>query len=187
MLHQDKIEQCLREIQELGIFFREAQEKEILPISFFSSSIDLVNRLRTGIYEIEALQLHLMQEHLKNWDRVIELKEPEKSIKSKTEKLKPIELEPIEEKPTPTANILADTIGRRISTDFGKSLSLNDRFMFQRDLFQGSANEMNQALAQLNTSQSLSEALKFLDGKYAIPWNSKSGIALKELLDKRFA
>ena len=187
MLHQDKIAQCLKEIQELEKFFREAQDKEILPISFFSSSIELVNRLRTGVYELEALQLHLMQEHLKIWDRETDLKEPAKSIKSEVEVPEIVEPEPIEEKPTSTTNILADTIGRKINSDFGKSLSLNDRFMFQRDLFQGNAKEMNQAFAQLNTSQSLNEALKFLDEKYAIPWNSEPGIALKELLDKRFA
>ena len=187
MLHQDKIAQCLKEIQELEKFFREAQDKEILPISFFSSSIDLVNRLKTGVYEIEALQLHVMQEHLKIWDRETDLKEPEKSVELEAEEPEPIKLKTIEEKSTPIANILADTIGRKISVDFGKSLSLNDRFMFQRDLFQGNAKEMNQAFAQLNASQSLNEALKFLDEKYTIPWNSEPGIALKELLDKRFA
>jgi len=176
MLCQNKIEQCLKEIHELEKSFREAHDKEILPISFFSSSIEFINRLRAGIYEIEALQLHVMQEHLQKhgseWDAIREIKESEDSIERET---------------TPAANILADAIGRKINSDFGRSLSLNDRFMFQRDLFRGSANEMNEAFAQLNAFQSLNEVIEFFDEKYAIPWNSESGIAFKELLDKRFA
>jgi len=62
MLHQKIIEQGLKEIQELKKSFREAQNMEILPISFFSSSIDVINRLKAKIYEIEALQLHVVQE-----------------------------------------------------------------------------------------------------------------------------
>jgi len=175
MLHQNKIEQCLKEIRELEKFFREAQNKEILPISFFSTSIDFINRLRTGIYEIEATQLHVMEEHLKKHEYgrtgVAEIKRNEAPEE-------PAELKTI---------ILADTIGRKINVDFEKSLSLNDRFMFQRDLFHGNANEMNQAFAQLNASQSLNEFLEFLDEKQSIAWNSEAGITFKELIDKRFA
>ena len=185
MLHQSKIEHCLKEIQELEKSFREAQDREILPISFFSYSIDIVNRLKTGIYEIEAAQLQVMREHLKEQENeredernnAVEIKESEVSAN----------LTMIEEKTEPTANILADTIGRKISADFGKSLSLNDRFMFQRDLFHGDADEMSHAFAQINAFRSVNEVLKFLDEAYVIPWNSDSGITLKELIDKRFA
>jgi hypothetical protein len=123
----------------------------------------------------------MMQKHL-------EKTESECNETNETEAPKEfVELKTVEEKLIPAANVLADAIGRKINSDFGKSLSLNDRFMFQRDLFQGNANEMNQAFTQLNIYQSLNEVIAFLNGKYAIPWNSDSGIALKELLDKRFA
>jgi len=104
MLYQDKIEQGLKEIQELEKSFHEAQNMEILPISFFSSSIEIINRLRTKIYEIEALQLNVMQEHLKE-----------------------------HESEWGGTTVLADTSGRKGNDDFEKSLSLNNRFMFQRD------------------------------------------------------
>jgi hypothetical protein len=207
MFYQGKIEQCLNEIKELEKTFCEAQDREILPLSFFSSTIDILIRLKTGIYEIEAAQLQMMQEHLNKRDEESwEIIEPEESIKleepsksKKTEELEklveseePVILKPSEDKSTgeksiPSAGILEDTIVRKINTDFGKSLSLNDRFMFQRDLFQGNADEMNRAFTQLNVFQSLNEVLAFLNDTYAIPWNSDSGIVLKELLDKRFA
>ncbi|MCL1934288.1 MAG: hypothetical protein FWF53_10825 [Candidatus Azobacteroides sp.] len=182
MAFGNKIEQYLKEVRALEQFFLEAQSKEILPLSFFSSSIDILNRLKTGIYEIEAAQLQLMQKHLKNSENdrseVNEIKESEEPIEWETRKEKPM--------PIPAPGILADTIGRKMNADFGKSLSLNDHFMFQRDLFQGDANEMNRAFSQLNAFQSLNEVLEFLDEKYDIPWNSDSGIVFKELLDKRF-
>jgi hypothetical protein len=183
MQYQNKIEQCLKEIRELEKTFREAQSKEMLPISFFSSAIGLLNRLKTGVYEIETLQFHVMEEHLKrrenDWNETVEIAGNRKNEE-------PVESKAAEEKTLPSTNFLADTIGRKINADFGKSLSLNDRFMFQRDLFQGNSDEMNQAFAQLDSFRSQDEALQFLSGKYDIPWKSDSGIALKELLDKRF-
>ena len=188
---QNKIDQYSKDIRELEKTLQEVQSKEILPLSFFSSSIDTLNRLRTGIYEIEAIQLQMMQEHLEqNENDWTEENKPVIPVEPVV--MKPIEETPIEDKsineiPIPATNILADTIIRKINTDFLKSLSLNDRFMFQRDLFQGNANEMNQAFAQLNAFQTLDEVLAFLNEAYSIPWKSDSGIALKELLDKRFA
>ena len=190
MIFQNKIEQYIEIIRELEKTFSEAKGREILPLSFFNSSIDILNRLKTGIYEIETMQLQIMQEHIKKAEK--ESGEENEinainTINGIKETVEFIELKTLEEQPTPAVNILADTISRKINSDFGKSLSLNDRFMFQRDLFQGNANEMNQTFAQFNVYQSLNEVLDFLNNKYTIPWDSDSGIAFKELLDKRFA
>jgi len=191
MILQNKIEQYLEIIQKLEKTFSDAKSKEILPLSFFSSSIDVINRLREGVYDMEATQFRMMEEHLKKTEREIsdenemnethdfsELETTEKIITEKKEQ---------EEIPIPAVNILADTISRKIIADFGKSLSLNDRFMFQRELFQGDVIEMNNAFEQLNNLQSLNEALEFFTGRYSIPWETDSGIVLRELLDKRFA
>jgi len=181
MVLQNKIEQYIREIKELEKSFFEVQHKEILPLSFFSSSIDILNRLKKGVYEIEAIQLQMMQDHIN------ESESDRNSSFESNEPGKASDAVIIDGKIIPTTGILADTISRKINPNFEKSLSLNDRFMFQRDLFGGSIDEMNQAFSQLNTFQSMSEVLDYLNKNYAIPWNSDSGIALKELLDKRFA
>ena len=192
---QDKIEYYLKEIQELEKIVRESQRKEILPLSFFSSSIDILDRLRTGIFEIEAIQLHIMQEHFKKPEKKLyeanEIKETKLTVEVEEtgkieETVKPVESKTAEENTATVVNVLADTIGRKINTDFSKSLTLNDRFMFQRDIFNGNSNEMNKAFAELNKFQSLNEVLEFLNNNYTITWNSDSGVALKELLDKRF-
>jgi len=117
MLHQSKIEEGIKEIQELEKAFREAQKMEMLPLSFFSSSIDKINRLKTVIYELEVRQLHVMEEHLKKQEN--------------------------DRSEAPETRILADAIGQKVNTDFGKSFNLNDRFMAQRDSLQGNTNDKN--------------------------------------------
>ena len=189
---KDKIEQYLKEIQELERIVRESQDKEILPFSFFSSSIDILDCLKTGIYEIEAIQMQKMQEHFRTPESKRyesqenkEINEVKKPIEI-NEIRKPVESKTTEEKTAPVINVLADTIGRKINTDFVKSLTLNDRFMFQRDIFNGNSKEMNKAFTQLNQFQTLNEVLGFLNKNYTITWNSVSGVVLKELLEKRF-
>jgi len=129
MIYQDKIEPYLELIRDLEKVFSEAQTKEILPLSFFSSSIDILNSLKIGVYEIEALQLQMMQEHIKEVEDEIDEEDEINEIK---------ELDEIDElnevKGINKVNILADTIGRKMIPDFEKSVSLNDRFMVQRDL-----------------------------------------------------
>ena len=262
MIIRNKIGQSLEIIRELDKTFCEAQDKEILPLSFFSSSFDIINRLRAGIFEIETCQLQMMQDQVRRdrekieevneaneidevgeideveeeeeieevaeideideideveeEDEVEEIDEIEEEEEAEEEEYEideiddeyelaedeedyeanevaaPIEktvqlnLQATEEKKSPSVNVLADKISRKIVADFGKSLSLNDRFMFQRDLFHRNANEMNNAFEQINTFRSLDEAMDFLNSKCDIPWDSDSGIAFKELLEKRF-
>jgi len=110
MLFRNEIEQYLKEIRELEKFFREAQSKEILPLSFFSSSIDILNRLRTGIYEIEATQLQVMHEHLSRRERIepVEIKKPEGPQESNAPK----------EKAVPVTNVSADIVGQKVNAVF---------------------------------------------------------------------
>lgn len=213
MSFQKEIESYLQQIKILEESFSKAKEMDVLPLSFFSSTIDTLNKLRTGIHEIEAAQLKMMQEHFKKMETELVQEEeivpaseplvieepslPEASYSSPSV----VEEEPVsdtkepmpadKEKPvsvvTGETGYLVDKIGKKIHSDFKKSLSLNDRFMFQRDLFHGNADEMNDALEQLNGFQSLDDALVFLNSYYVINWESESGSLFRELLNKHFA
>ncbi len=50
--------------------------------------------------------------------------------------------------------------------DLTKGLGINDRFMFQRELFAGKAEVMNQTLQQINQMPDLSAALSFLQSNF---------------------
>jgi hypothetical protein len=82
---------------------------------------------------------------------------------------------------------LGDTIAKKIYADLTKSINLNQRFMFQRDLFKMNTEEMNKVLTQLNDFQNLEDALDYLNEHFSISWDSDSGLAFRELLDKHFA
>ncbi|MGQ1946132.1 hypothetical protein ACT3CD_03385 [Geofilum sp. OHC36d9] len=56
--------------------------------------------------------------------------------------------------------------------DLRKAIGINDRFLFQRELFKGSAELYNQTLDQLNSMQDLGSALSFL--KTNFNWDTTS-------------
>jgi hypothetical protein len=91
-----------------------------------------------------------------------------------------------EEKETPPVTFLGDKIIKTIYTDLKKSLSLNDRFRFQRDLFGNDTKLMDNTLDNLNDLSSLQETMDYLHNRFV--WNEKdeSVIAFKEILEKRF-
>lgn len=50
--------------------------------------------------------------------------------------------------------------------DMKRSISLNDRFLFQRELFHNNREEMNQVMVQLNAFDDFSQAENYLRGHY---------------------
>ena len=56
--------------------------------------------------------------------------------------------------------------------DLRKAIGINDRFLFQRELFNGSSELYNQTLDQLNSMQDLASALSFL--KTNFNWDTAS-------------
>ena len=207
MSFQEQFQTLINQVHDLERSLLEEKDKDIIPLSFFSSSIDSLNLLKAGIHKIEQTQLQLMQEHLKKGENAYfigKIKDPEEEIEEEPEKesvevieeeiavennkeereIKEIEEEVKEIRESKT--FLSDAITRNKFVDFRKSLSLNERFMFQRDLFQNNPDKMNQALNDLNGFTTLSESLNHLNSNYPIQWESEAGSIFRELLEKRF-
>jgi primosomal protein N'' len=70
--------------------------------------------------------------------------------------------------------------------DLKKSLSLNDRFRFQRNLFENNAGLMDKTLDELNNLSTLKETLDYLNSRFAWNWENEPAGAFKEILEKRF-
>jgi hypothetical protein len=177
MTFKKEIEHYLAQICVLEETFRKVQDMDTLPLSFFSTSMDLLNHLKSGVYELESAQFQIMTQHLKESEEKLNADE-EPIIKTDFPETEP-SLE--------THGFLGDVIAKKIFADFSKSLSLNHRFMFQKDLFHGNADEMNQVLARLNAFHRIDDALNYLNENHSIRWEHDSGIAFRELLDKHFA
>jgi hypothetical protein len=118
---------------------------------------DSLDQIRNGIQEVESTHLRLMQEQV------------EQKQQAQDNKV-----------------FLSDVITKDKLTDFGKSLSLNERFMFQREIFQNDANCMKRAMEALNEIDNLGEALNYLNSNFPILWESEAGTIFRELLEKRF-
>src|SRR5690554_6306784 len=71
-------------------------------------------------------------------------------------------------------------------TDLRKGLGINDRFFFQRELFNGSSDVMNQTLDQLNQMNSLSSAKSFLAANFKWKPDQEAVHAFMDLLERRF-
>lgn len=167
MSFKKEIEQYLEQISVLEESFRKVKDLDPLPVSFFSASLDILNQLETGLYELESSQLQRMA--VNSTDSLA-------AGKSSTLVVEPVE----------STGLPGDKISKKIYADLTKSLTINLRFMFLRDLFKGNEPEMNRTLAHLNALRTLEEALDYLSGNHPVSWETESGIAFKELLEKHF-
>jgi hypothetical protein len=201
MTFKKEIEQYLLRINTLEENFRKVQDMDTLPLSFFRTAMDILNELKTGVRNMESTQIQLMLKHLREIEEA-DIKDTKEqnivdvelgeivAIEEKAEIIR--KPETIEEKaPIPVASprpgFLGDKIGKKIYTAFSKSLNINDRFMFQKDLFHGNIAQMNKILEHLESVQSLDEATNYLKDYPSIAWDSDSGVVFKELLAKHFA
>ena len=206
MQFKKEIEESLEQIRILEERFRHARNSEILPISFFSTSYDIVKEIAGKLHYIEQEQLKFMQEQfvankisfLETTDLLAKIKPVE--ILSETgknteetfnEQLKNSFFpentsEDIKEEKKvghEHENVHEDI---KILADTRKYMSLNDKFRFQREIFMGSAEEMNNFFDILNELSTIENTWTFVESQ---PWHNDSEVVaeFKELIQKRFS
>ncbi|WP_106829870.1 hypothetical protein [Parabacteroides pacaensis] len=93
----------------------------------------------------------------------------------------------LSEKVAPQNLSVNESIEKKKFSDFRKALSLNDRFYFRRELFNGNEARMNQVIDDLNGLHSYEESLAYL--KQELAWNldDQAVADFVKLLEKRFA
>ncbi|MCX7953973.1 MAG: hypothetical protein N3A01_02155 [Bacteroidales bacterium] len=71
--------------------------------------------------------------------------------------------------------------------DLKKAISLNDKMMFIKEIFNGNAEKYNECLEKINNSQSLEEALNFLNNNITVNKENNSTLQLLlELVYRRY-
>ncbi len=70
--------------------------------------------------------------------------------------------------------------------DLKKAMGINDRFFFQRELFGGSAEVMNQTLDQLNQMRGINEAHNFLLANFNWDPENEAVLSFMELVERRY-
>jgi hypothetical protein len=88
---------------------------------------------------------------------------------------------------TSSKESLQKKLESRHFADLSKALSLNDRFRFRRDLFGDSPETMEQVLQDINTMQSMDEALSYLHKNYSQHSETESFADFCKLLNNHFS
>lgn len=70
--------------------------------------------------------------------------------------------------------------------DIRKAISLGDRFLFQRELFQGDGEKMNKTIDSLNKLTSLDEAFAFINKKFDWDKESQAYELFTNILKRRY-
>jgi hypothetical protein len=71
-------------------------------------------------------------------------------------------------------------------TDIKQSMSLGDRFRFQRDLFKGNGEDMNKTIKYINQLSTVNEAISFLEKKYKWDADDESAVDFYQIVKRRF-
>ncbi|MDR0427095.1 MAG: hypothetical protein LBH12_00670 [Dysgonamonadaceae bacterium] len=166
MLLRNEIDECLGMIRLLEDSFQTAK-KEGFSLSFFEENNSRIYRLKKAVNELESLQWQLEEQQRKN------------NTETETNHKK-------EESMAVSVELLADKIGKKLYSDIQSSLSLNDRFRFQKSLFYDDGRLMSETLGYLNGLDSFGEAEKYLNEQFAWDWESESPAAFREILEKHF-
>jgi Pyruvate/2-oxoacid:ferredoxin oxidoreductase gamma subunit len=101
---------------------------------------------------------------------------PEKKTKTKSEA-----------KLQPAAVATQGSLFGTMVEDIRQAISLGDRFLFQRELFDGNGELMQQALDELNELYTLNEALEYINEHFEWDKESTAAQLFENVLKRRFA
>ena len=116
----------------------------------------------------------------------------EKKVEEKTEAPAEVVVEPAPEpapsKPASAQSVGQNNIGVNLPhvDDMRKAMSLGDRFLFQRELFQGDGEKMNKTIDQLNGLKSMDEAMLYIGKRFQWDTESQAYELFLNILKRRF-
>lgn len=257
MANKEKIDYLLLDVRDLERLIAGMRDVEIYPVSFFSQTFELTQKILKGLHALEAAQIEALRKQMEEHEAIlkdlprsipadhefdrsapvqpasgtnIETEKDEKtprqdvadnknpveiissdcSIEITEKKIIPVEEEPCTVNqvvpPSPphadksiqngtplgekiiSSNLsINEIVEKRKLTDFRKAFSLNDRFYFRRELFNGNEGRMNQVIEHLNNLLSYEESVVYL--KQELEWNldDQAVADFVKLIEKRFA
>lgn len=252
MANKIEVDSLLKHLHELEQLAGSVHEDNI-PESFFSTSVDLIQKVFQSVYRIEQFRTAELERQLneqrsyineiKALLRVEEQKVKELNIEKEEKATVHVPVEPIAPPvpviteapvaqsasapvPTPTPasttmptpstaptsvttqvqvpktqaeektiilkamenqkTSLKEILERKNFTDLRKSFSLNDRFLFRKELFGGNDELMSRVIDDLNQQSSLQEALDYLRSKMNWDFKDRTVTEFMGHLERRF-
>jgi len=172
MADKEKLETLTAHISRLLALTDEIRELDIYPVSFFSRAYDLTGKINESLKDIEAAQIEQFEQQIRAHREQIgtivppPLPPPPLPV-TDTETpptTQPSTVTPAVEKPLPPP---PPNVTPRHTTPL--TITLNDRFRFKRELFDGDETLMNTTIAELNALGDYSRSLVYL--KKHFTWN----------------
>ena len=187
----------IKQLEELSALVRKfdagllkSDNTEVLPLSFFSQSYDLLKEMMSRLHEMEENQVLKMKKQLDIHEVMISEWVPDKMsqiVSTPKVETVPEEAKPKEVKPEEVSVVEAPVVEEAKPALKTFKIALNDRFLFQRTLFSGNGNELDDVLHALSTQPSVEEAIAYLDSRFAWNWADESPSLFKALLEKTYA
>jgi predicted transcriptional regulator len=83
---------------------------------------------------------------------------------------------------------VADKLRQQPIKDLKSAIGLNQKFLFMNDLFEGENEKFNDAVNKINSFNTLTEALAFVDSKLASAWDKENSsvVNFMDLVERRF-
>ena len=191
MANKEKLDQLREHIKRLTLLTEEISERDIYPVSFFSQAYDITNTIQEELRQIEIAQIELFEKQMKEHQAQIlsfvsRPQEPEKPGQQEnfgdTEKM---EMQENFEEPAPPPDFSPpifpappvppilqkkkEPAGEHPRIDLKKIITLNDRFLFCRELFANDENLMNRTIADLNNEESFDTSMDYIKNHF--DWN----------------
>jgi hypothetical protein len=155
--------ELINDIKRLQQVAASMPEEELIPLHLFNEALDIAYKIEQELIALEAEQIECRQRELElcRTKKIAETLAPDESAA--------VAPEPVVECPAVApvtaaapVPVIVPVPPQKESADIRKLLSLNDRFRFQRELFDGDANLFNNLLDALNTMASYAEATDYI-------------------------
>jgi len=183
--NKERVAQLIEQIKRLETLTEEIRERDIYPVSYFSQAFDMTGKIQESLQQIEIYQIELFERQQKEHQAYI-LSTVQQStptvIPVIADEIVPAEPEKQEEevKKSGTDQRKSDYI------DLKKIITLNDRFLFCRELFANDENLMNQTINELNKEDSFEASIDYLYKRFKWNWDDKYVDDFVTVLKNRF-
>ncbi len=215
MANKEKIDYLLLDIRELEKRVAEMRDIDLYPVSFFSETYELTHKLINELHHLEISQVEMLKREMEAHRSLIDaiphpeameqpiiepvIKQPvtsqeqpvvmqEQAVTTTSVPEVEAEVTPIEsavsaDKPSISLN---EVLEKQNLSDFRKAFSLNDRFRFRRELFDGNEEHMNRVINDLNELHSYEESIAYLQNQ--LNWGKEDTAVADfiKLIEKRF-
>ena len=200
--NKERLEKFIEQVKQLETLAEENRDRNVYPVSFFSQAFDFANKILEDLQQIELFQIKLIENQINEQHTQLlsavhqsansfiqedtihppaQPAQPAQPIQS-TQPTQPVQ--PMQKEKKVLPSYLFD---QKKLIDLKKMISLNDRFLFCRELFANNENLMNQVLSELNMEESYDASIDYLQKRFSWNFEDKNVTDFIAILKKRFS